>query len=226
MATYYPKTLSISKNGDTYVYDAGNIHYGECDTEATTQTKSVLIPEIESLTAGLCVRIKFTYAQDYDGQPKLQVNSLTAANIVRNGTTEAARYEWQAGEVLDFLYDGTNFVIVEGAILNILQNKLTTVTEAPVSTSGFRIYKFLNIVSVFIEKNLTASAPGWTAFNIALPSGYRPKDTFYTSGYDNNADYTKEGLDIRVGNEGSIAVSISSARTVAVRAAITFIAQQ
>ena len=116
MANYSPKSLAVSKAGDTYTYDMGNVHYGASSTAAGTQTKAVSIPEIESLVSGLCVRVKFTNAQDYNGQPKLQINSLTATNIVRNGTTAAAQYEWQAGEVVDFLYDGTNFVMLEGAI--------------------------------------------------------------------------------------------------------------
>lgn len=115
MADYNVKVLEVSRNGDTYTYDAGGAHYGECSTAAGTQTKEVTIDEIESLSAGLSVRIKFTNAQSYDGQPKLQINSLTATSIVRNGTTAAGQNEWQAGEVLDFVYDGTNFVIAEGA---------------------------------------------------------------------------------------------------------------
>lgn len=92
------------------------IYYGTSTTTASTQTKKTTISEITSLATGLCVRIKFSNAQTYNGQPKLQINSLTATNIVRLGTTAAARYEWQAGEVVDFVYDGTNFVIQDGAM--------------------------------------------------------------------------------------------------------------
>ena len=116
MADYKVKTLTIEKGGDSYTVDAGSTYYAVCSTAAGTQTKAVTISEITALEEGLSVRIKFTNAQTYSGQPKLQINSLTATNIVRNGTTAAARYEWNAGEVLDFIYDGTNFVIQEGAI--------------------------------------------------------------------------------------------------------------
>ena len=115
MANYNPKTLVLEKDSNTYGYASGPF-YGECSTAAATQTKAVTISEIKELNAGLSVRIKFTNAQTYNGQPKLQINSLTAKNIVRNGTTAAAQYEWNAGEILDFVYDGTNFIILEGAI--------------------------------------------------------------------------------------------------------------
>ena len=115
MADYNPKTLVLEKDSNTYGYASGSF-YAECSTAAATQTKAVTISEIKELNAGLSVRIKFTNAQTYNGQPKLQINSLTAKNIVRNGATAAERYEWNAGEILDFVYDGTNFIIFEGAI--------------------------------------------------------------------------------------------------------------
>ena len=92
------------------------VYYGECTTTSTTQTKVVSIPEITSLTTGLCVRVKFTYAQDYDGQPKLQINSLGAKGIVRSGSEGAVLFEWKGGTVIDFVYNGTDFVIQGGDI--------------------------------------------------------------------------------------------------------------
>lgn len=113
------KVLGINAQGivePTEMKAGGSTYYAVCDTAANTQVKAVTISDITELKAGLSVRIKFTNAHSYNGQPKLQINSLTAIGIVRNGTTAAAIYEWNAGEVLDFVYDGTNFAIVAGAI--------------------------------------------------------------------------------------------------------------
>lgn len=116
MANYTGQVLSMTKDGNTYIYDVGNIHYGVCDTAAATQAKTVSIPEITALTAGLCVRVKFVNAQTYNGAPTLNLSSLGAKSIYRNGTTAAAQYEWQADEVLDFVYDGTGWIMLEGAV--------------------------------------------------------------------------------------------------------------
>lgn len=116
MATYTGQTLVLNKNGDTYKFDLGNVHYGVCNSDSGVQIHAVSIPEIKGLSAGLCVRILFPNSQTFAGQPKLQINSLTAINIVRNGTTAASQGEWQAGEIVDFIYNGTNFVIVSGSI--------------------------------------------------------------------------------------------------------------
>lgn len=90
-------------------------YYGVCSTAAATQAKVVSIAGITALVSGLSIKVKFTNAQTYNGTPTLNLNSLGAKSIMRNGTTGAARYQWQAGEVLDLVYDGTNWIISEAA---------------------------------------------------------------------------------------------------------------
>lgn len=89
--------------------------YAVCSTAADTQAKVVTIEGITALTAGVSVRVKFANAQTYNGNPTLNVNSLGAAAIKRYGSENAGQYEWTAGAVLDMVYDGTNWVIVDGA---------------------------------------------------------------------------------------------------------------
>lgn len=108
-------TSKFLREDGTWQYTP-NVYYGECSTTASTQTKVVSIPKIESLTTGLCVRVKFLNAQDYSGQPQLQINSLEAKYILRSGSDSAKQYDWQAGEVLDFVYNGTSFIIQGGAV--------------------------------------------------------------------------------------------------------------
>ena len=110
MATYLPKALSVSKNGDTYNYDLGNIHSGVCSSLGINQTKTVTISEVESLTEGLCVRVIFENAQGYDGVPNLQINSLDAIPIKRSGGENAALNEWKANDIVDFIYHVNNQV--------------------------------------------------------------------------------------------------------------------
>lgn len=96
-----------------------SIYYGTCSTEASTQQKAVTATNFPSaLKAGQKLCVKFTNAQTYNGQPKLKVNSLDVKSICKFGSTAAARYEWQAGQILCFMYDGTNWVIVDGALAN------------------------------------------------------------------------------------------------------------
>ena len=98
------------------VDSVGNVRvfYGTCATAEATQRKDVTISEVTALQTGDVFVITFTYRQYYNGVPTLRINSLTAANIRRVTGTNAARYEWQAGETITFVWDGTYFLILNG----------------------------------------------------------------------------------------------------------------
>lgn len=131
------KLRHIAVGNNTYDLQGGNlrIFYGTCSTGATAQTKAVSIAEVSELETGDVFYIKMTNAQTYNGVPKLQINSLAAKNITRTGSVNAARYEWNAGEILEFLYDGKSMVLVDGAIANTTYYGLTKLSSAVNSSS-------------------------------------------------------------------------------------------
>lgn len=97
------------------------VYYGTCATGASAQQKEVVIKDaldnqFFELTTGAIFFVKFTNSQTFNGAPTMRINSTAATlkNIKRYGTTNAARYEWYAGEVVGFIYDGTNYVIIDG----------------------------------------------------------------------------------------------------------------
>lgn len=112
------------------------VYYGECATGAGTAAKTVTIDGITELTEGLSIRVKFTNAQTYNGAPTLNLNSLGAKNICRNGTTNAARYEWLAGEVLDLVYDGDAWLMVNGGVATTTYYGQTKLQTSGVGTSA------------------------------------------------------------------------------------------
>lgn len=143
--------------------------YGECSTAAGTQQKDVTITGITALTAGLAVRVKFANAQSYNGQPKLKVNSLDAKNIVRKGTTAAAQYEWDAGEVVDFVYDGTSWVMTNGAIASTTYYGMTKLSSSTSSTSTSLAATASAVKAV--NDRITYGASDLTAGTSALTTG-------------------------------------------------------
>lgn len=88
------------------------------------------------MTTGLHITIKFVSAQSYNGTPTLNVNSLGAKNIRRASATNAARYEWVAGEVLNLVYDGANWVIIDGGFATTTYYGVTKLATSATSTSG------------------------------------------------------------------------------------------
>ena len=113
------------------------VFYGTCATSAATAAKVVVCEEFASadLVAGTVVNVKFTNAQTYNGAPTLNVQSTGAKNVKRVGTTNAARYEWQAGEVLQFVYDGTYWMLTDGCFATTTYYGVTKLSSATNSTS-------------------------------------------------------------------------------------------
>jgi len=120
---------------------SGNTHplqgilYGECTTAAATAAKVVSIPGITSVVEGLSIRVRFQYAQTYNGAPTLNVNGLGAHTIRRSSASNAARYEWVANEILDLVFDGTYWVIVDGGLATTTYYGVTKLATSATSTS-------------------------------------------------------------------------------------------
>ena len=110
-----------------------DVFYGTCATAAATAAKAVVC---EDFTSDHLVEGTVINAQTYNGAPTLNVNSTGAKNIKRIGTTNAARYEWQAGEVLQFVYDGTYWVLTDGGIATTTYYGVTKLSSATNSTSN------------------------------------------------------------------------------------------
>lgn len=108
MATYAGK-LNV---GGTAL-PIGSTLYGTCATGAGTVAKVGTLANFDTLLTGVTIHIKFTNANTATN-PTLNVNSTGAKPIMRYGTTRAgnnANLSWNAGAVISFTYDGTNWVM-------------------------------------------------------------------------------------------------------------------
>ena len=65
----------------------------------------------------------------------MKLNSFDAKDIVRIGTTKAARYEWQAGEIVEFIYNGTAWQIVDAGWATTTYYGFTKLATGATSTS-------------------------------------------------------------------------------------------
>lgn len=127
----------LTTNGSALSWETPplGVYYGECSTAAATQAKTVTITDFPTtLTAGLSVRIKFTNGQTYAGTPTLQVNSTGAKSIYRSSSA-GDQYMWYTGEVLDFVYDGTNWVAINEAVASTYYYGVTKLSSSTSSTS-------------------------------------------------------------------------------------------
>ena len=90
----------------------GTTSYAVCSTAATTSAKTATITNF-SLAVGRTVKIKFANANTAS-TPTLNVNGTGAKAIMMYGDTPAGNNpstSWVAGEVVQFVYDGTNWIM-------------------------------------------------------------------------------------------------------------------
>ena len=100
--------------------------YGTSSTAAGTTAKIATTTDSKfTLVTGAKVRIKFTYANTASA-PTLNVDSKGAKSIKAYDTTAPTMW-WKAGDVVDFTYDGTNWIMgaTQGQISE-LNNDLVT----------------------------------------------------------------------------------------------------
>ena len=106
--------------------------YGTCSTAADTVAKVVSLDNFV-LETGSRISVKFTYANSV-ANPTLNVNSTGAKAIYYNGGTMNSTSEyWLAGSIMDFIYDGTHWVMM-GVSKNTDTN--TTYTIATGDSNG------------------------------------------------------------------------------------------
>ncbi len=131
---YDSSTNKIATMSDIPSVGNSKIYYGTSSTAAATQTKAVTCSGFV-LETGATVVVKFTYAQTYNGVPKLNVNSTGAINVRYKGDTNGIRYMWNATEVMAFTYDGTYWVAQGRGLATTTYYGVTKLTTSGYSTS-------------------------------------------------------------------------------------------
>lgn len=111
-------TNTVSIDGIGFNGSADVNHYGTCITGSTTATKSVnitgLTVESNKPVVGARITVGFTNANTVNS-PTLNVNGTGAIAIKADG--DITYVKWLAGAIMDFVYDGTNWVCIAGYAL-------------------------------------------------------------------------------------------------------------
>ena len=113
-ATSGGTTLSLVNTGDMYNWDTDSVIYCTSSTSASTAAKVVTVSRgTFTLVAGAKVCVKFTYSNTASA-PTLNVASTGAKNIKyigTDGTVATPNTWWGAGDIVTFIYDGTQFLM-------------------------------------------------------------------------------------------------------------------
>ena len=107
-------TLSLVTTGEKYNNETNITWYSTSSTAASTTAKTATLSRgTFTLVTGAKVVVKFTYANTASA-PTLNVGSTGAKNIKyidESGTVTTPVVWWNAGDVVEFIYDGTQFIM-------------------------------------------------------------------------------------------------------------------
>lgn len=112
--------VPVSFSGSTSGLKAKDIEgsgvlYGICETAAGTTEKIVVCDEFKELEEGDSIRVRFYYGNTVEA-PTLNVNGTGAHTISNYGGTSEMAYKWYTGEVKDFVFDGSYWIMVDGMV--------------------------------------------------------------------------------------------------------------
>jgi hypothetical protein len=107
---------------------AQDSYWGVCSTAADTYDKTVTVDSKFSLVAGAMVVVRFSYTNTAASAPTLNVNG-TGAKPITNARGVAVYSFPKAGTRAIFLYDGTNWVIVNLLTGNEIDDGAVTATQ-------------------------------------------------------------------------------------------------
>ena len=129
-------SITESKNIATSAYQRASYLYGTCATEAMTVAKVATVTNFPSLYTGATCAIKFTYANNIDS-PTLNVSSTGAKPIFAYGAalTIASGYSWTDNSTVSFVYDGTNWVMVDPGSLD-KANEANSIANSAIDTAN------------------------------------------------------------------------------------------
>lgn len=166
--------------GATGISGGGGLMYGTCTTSGATTAKIVNCEGFTSLTTGASIRVKFSYANTATS-PTMNVNGTGAKYIKKYGTTGSMGYMWYMGEVKDFVYDGTYWVMVDGG------------------TATTTYYGVTKLRSTIANDDTTALTPG-AVYDLGIDSGtWTPTVTGASTYSSRSGWYQKTGDTVTVG---------------------------
>lgn len=187
-----------------------NPYYYYCQTYDTTQNKIVTDSLSRFiLTQGAEITVRFQYPQQYNGIPTLNVSSTGAKDIYRDSNTPAGQYEWKAGEIIDFVYDGTHWVIKDGGTATTLYYGKTKLSS-DVAFFDSNATTAVTPSGVVANINYVATDCSWIGDYSSAPTtffnGATPQASEWEDGHVFIVDNDMEAHSTLVGNDSSIKV--------------------
>lgn len=135
------KFALINHSHSQYENKGSPTYYGTTSTAAGTQVKEVSVSDTGfSLEEGVVLVLKSTTAQTFNASStnpvKLSVNGGTQVNVQYINGNYSTRYMWSANEVVELVYDGTNWILLDNGLATTTYYGVTKLINSVTSTSN------------------------------------------------------------------------------------------
>ena len=190
----YETTVSEITTNLTKETNERKATYGTSITDAGTATKVVTCSNF-ALYPGATISVKFSN-ENTNATPALKVNNTDtkAIKTFKGSALAVSEYQWEAGSVLDFVYDGTNWIFVDNGMTARVTSAETRITQ---NADNIELKVSKNGVISSINQSPEAVTINADKVNIAGAAIF-------------NSYYTKTDIDTTVGTlENSIPTNIS-----------------
>ena len=176
---------SLLGSGDLNISVSGtkNIWYGTCSTAAQTQEKAITTTSGDFvLGAGNMLRVSFTNTAGVGGI-KLNVDSTGGRNAYtgEDKGTQLNSYSWAAGEIIDFVYDGNFFIVVDGQPAGVNHYGKTKLDDSVTSTSTVMAATANAVKTAYDLADTANTLAGVVAGNLVTSVSTASTDTEYPS---------------------------------------------
>lgn len=188
--------FTTARNIDGMAFDgsASITHFGTCDTAAGTAAKTVSLSGF-SLVTGARILVKFTNSNTASS-PTLNVNGTGAVRIYLRVNTSASTSNvtsWEAGDTIEFVYDGTYWLKVNHTT-NISGNAATATSATSSTYATYLRYSTTTVLTAAGTSTVTSAATirPTTSGSYSLGSGTYKWNYIYAN-YLGSSSYSLTG---------------------------------
>ena len=222
------KKLSSAPTIDGVAFDGSSniIHYGTCSTAAATAAKVVQCDGFQLVT-GARIAVKFSHSNTA-ASPTLNVNGTGAKRLCKYGTSYVGN-DWHDDEVVEFVYDGTQYQMVGTKLTVSYQDVEFKPYESTRSENYFNVHaeKYGRVVTLCVSSIIqfpSASFSG-TLDTVTISADFRPTINQYVHGMGISGSSQVGNFRARINTDGTVTMVVPDARLAERHFTITYMAE-
>ena len=225
------KKLSSAQTIDGVAFDGSSniIHYGTCSTAAATAAKVVQCDGFKLVT-GARIAVKFSHSNTA-ASPTLNVNGTGAKRLCKYGTSYVGNVgnDWHDDEVVEFVYDGTQYQMVGTKLTVSYQDVEFKPYESTRSGNYFNVHaeKYGRVVTLCVSSIIQFPSESFsgTLDTVTISADFRPTINQYVHGMGISGSSQVGNFRARINTDGTVTMVVPDARLAERHFTITYMAE-